>query len=249
MTILQLKRKSSGATDLGLVRKNNEDVFAELPKEGFYILADGMGGHNKGEVAASEAVYYITERIKTLLAMEERLWELEDLKRHLSLLIENANAWVHHLSTAQVSCKGMGTTICSALFYEQYLIHAHIGDSRIYRLRDGDLSQMTTDHARDKHIVREYALEVVKVQKRRVLTRALGTQRIVEPDLGCDLVQPGDLYLLCSDGLTDLVTDNAIRRILQKELSIQEKNDALIDMAKAAGGNDNITLILIACHH
>ena len=134
--------KSFAKSDVGLVRRNNEDVFALLPEEKFFILADGMGGHQGGEVAAQKAVDYMCGAIKTLLHLKEEKLQVEDISSKIQLFIESANYWLNYLGTKNPELKGMGTTLCSLLFHEKRVIFSHVGDSRIYLLREKNLKPL-----------------------------------------------------------------------------------------------------------
>ena len=136
-----------GLSDIGHIRKNNEDVFLNLHEYGFFALADGMGGHNAGEVAAKEAVRFVSASIEELFASSEENWNLFDLSSFNKLCIENANSWVYHLGKRKKSRAGMGTTLCTLLFHERSIIYGHVGDSRIYRFREEILKQLTHDHS------------------------------------------------------------------------------------------------------
>ena len=140
-------------TDVGHVRKNNEDVFLNLEEYGFFALADGMGGHNAGEIAAKEAVRFVSTSIEELFASSERDWNIFDLSSFNKICIENANSWVHHLGKKKNNYAGMGTTLCTLLFHERSLIYGHVGDSRIYRFREGLLEQLTDDHSLTNQLV------------------------------------------------------------------------------------------------
>lgn len=234
---------------MGLVRQNNEDAFALLPDENFYIVADGMGGHQAGEVAAQKAVDYMCGAIKTLLHKEKGQIHLEELSSKIQIFIESANYWVNHLGTKYPHLKGMGTTLCSLLFHDHHVIFSHVGDSRIYRLREKILQPLTTDHSAEsdplyKRSVKEIPDHLSYFSK-KVLTRVIGNTLEVEPDIAHDEVAIGDYYLLCSDGLTDLLTDEEIAASISKQQSLEEKCLSLIDVAKKRGGHDNITLVLL----
>ncbi|MCB1107954.1 MAG: serine/threonine-protein phosphatase, partial [Chlamydiia bacterium] len=126
---------SFGLSDIGHIRKNNEDVFHSLKELGFFALADGMGGHNAGEVAAKEAVKFVSASVEELFASSKKDWNIFDLSSFNKICIENANSWVHHLGNKKKAYSGMGTTLCTLLFHERSLIYGHVGDSRIYRFR------------------------------------------------------------------------------------------------------------------
>ena len=235
-------------SDVGLVRKTNEDFWAQLPEEGFYIVADGMGGHRAGEVASKEAVRYMCSAIKKLLAPNKDRRHLRDLTQSVTKVIESANKWVNKLGKSQQSYQGMGTTLCSALFQDGCIIYSHVGDSRIYRFRKNILEQLTMDHNIHGEMVKKGAFEETEIEVSsytKRLTRAVGTETYVKPDIGIEPVESGDVYLLCSDGLTDLVPDQTIQRVLESSVSLDFASNRLIEMAKARGGNDNITILLL----
>lgn len=229
--------ESFGKSDVGLIRKNNEDVFRVLPKEQFYILADGMGGHNAGEIAASKAVEYMCSAIQNLFLKPQDSLAIDEVQSHMGALIENTNLWVHHLSASSPELRGMGTTLCSILLFKNYLIYSHIGDSRIYRYRGNALKQLTKDHIvnRDENLM----------SQRRRLAQAIGTSLLISPAVDVAEIEHEDIYLLCSDGLTDLVPDEKISSLLQSTKNLSSIADSLIDLAKKAGGHDNITLVLL----
>ncbi|MCI5052188.1 MAG: protein phosphatase 2C domain-containing protein [Simkaniaceae bacterium] len=239
---------SSCQSDVGLVRKTNEDFWAQMPEEGFYILADGMGGHKAGEVASKEAVRYMCHGIRDLFQTRHEKIKLADLTGTIEKLIVSANKWVHKLGTSEKGYKGMGTTLCSALFHEEKIIYSHVGDSRIYRFREKALKPLTLDHSIHNELLKKGSfdqseIELLSYAKR--LTRALGTENSVKPDVGIETTLFGDIYLLCSDGLTDLVDDQHIERVLKKSHDLDTASHKLIEMAKAKGGRDNITILLL----
>ncbi|MCH9612873.1 MAG: Serine/threonine phosphatase stp [Chlamydiia bacterium] len=236
MPLFSVQHKSFGISDRGLVRPNNEDVYLERPEDGYFLLADGMGGHQAGEVASKEVVSYIEKRMSSLLSSGEPFASIESVAKQLKQLIENASSWVHYLGSSHDHLEGMGSTLCMMLFFQTHLICAHIGDSRIYSFRNGTLSQLTEDHS---------AYRRAEAGPYRVLTRAVGTQMLTEPEVSMVPVQLGDFYLMCSDGLSDLVSDQVIGEILSLSATIQEKSLRLVEEAKAMGGRDNITLVLV----
>lgn len=226
--ISELRLSCAILSDIGLVRKNNEDMARALPHYRFYTLADGMGGHNAGEVAAYEAVNFLCHSIEETYLSRVEPWETDELFKLMHLHFENTNTWVHHLGRKYKRYQGMGTTLCALLFSNDYLIHAHVGDSRIYSFKKGILSQLTTDHALSKN----------------TLTQAIGTSLKVVPQIELVPIEPGDLYLMCSDGLTDMIDDALITQILERQGPISDKATLLIQAAKAAGGADNVTVVL-----
>jgi len=237
-----------GKSDVGLVRKNNEDVFVNLKEYSFFALADGMGGHNAGEVAAQEAVSFVSTSIEELFDSEEQDWNIFDLSDFSRLCIENANSHVHYLGRRKKGCTGMGTTLCTLLFHERSLVYAHVGDSRIYRFRQGALDPLTSDHSLCNDIMKRKKLtkEVSKILPyKNILTRAIGTQVEVEPEIHIAPVKSDDIYLMCSDGLTNHVSDQKILHILRDAASLKEGTEALIESAKKGGGRDNVTVVLV----
>ncbi len=240
--------ESFGKSDIGLIRNNNEDVFRELPKEKFFVLADGMGGHNAGEVAASRAVEYMCSGIQNLFLNPENSHELDDIQTHVESVIENTNLWVHHLGTSSPSLAGMGTTLCSILFFKEFIIYSHVGDSRIYRFRDKTLKPLTSDHTviakNDPSTENRNGVSL----PRKVLAKAIGTSIFVSPEIRSEKVEIGDVYLLCSDGLHDLVSDSLIESLLKNYTDLNQVASHLIETAKGSGGHDNITLLLVRIH-
>ena len=242
-----LKVKSCAKSDVGLIRETNEDFYKTMDNEGFFIVADGMGGHNAGEVAASKAVDYMCSRIKTLFQEDLRNLNVYDMQSHIESIIENTNLWIHHLGLSKQQFFGMGTTLCSMLFFKKFVIFANVGDSRTYRIRENKLEQLTTDHLR-KDLYKKFATSTESpnnLSYRKVLTRAIGTTVTVLPDVKHEYVKKKDLYLMCSDGLTDVISDEEIKTILNDGVDISESSVKLIDSAKARGGLDNITVILV----
>ncbi len=240
--------ESFGKSDIGLIRNNNEDVFRELPKEKFFILADGMGGHNAGEIAASRAVEYMCSGIQNFFINKKNSLELEDIETQIESVIENTNLWVHHLGASNPKFYGMGTTLCSILFFKEFIIYSHVGDSRIYRFRKGTLSLLTNDHT-------VYSKNLPTLENRngvslprKVLAKAIGTSIFVSPEIKSEKVEVGDIYLLSSDGLHDLVSDATIESLLKNSSDLNQVASHLIETAKESGGHDNITLLLVKIH-
>lgn len=232
---------------VGLVRQTNQDYLACFPEEGVFLLADGMGGHQAGEVAARIAVDSAAD---VLLAGYAR--EAGDVLQGMLLTgqaVEHANLAVRAAAAEDASLKGMGTTLVLALFRPGRVFFAHVGDSRLYRLRDGVLHCLTRDHS----LVQELLDQGVYRHRREahaagigdnILTRSLGVRPEVEADLAESDVQPGDLYLACSDGLCGRVADAEILRRMSPDEQLDEIADGLLQAALDAGGRDNISLIL-----
>lgn len=248
MNHFRFKLSSYGLSDIGLVRSNNEDVWSYLDESGFFALADGMGGHNAGEVAAKEAVRFVCSSVEELFVSSEKEWNIFDLCSFTKLCIENANSWVHHLGKKRKEYSGMGTTLCTLLFHEHSLIYGHVGDSRIYRFRQGQLDQLTIDHSLKNELISQgkfYESPNKPFPYKNVLTRAIGTHGDVEAEIHIAPVNVDDLYLMCSDGLTDCVTDQEISSILRQSKDPKDITLELIELAKKNGGNDNITIVSV----
>lgn len=240
-----MKIESYGATDIGLVRLNNEDVWAQMPREQLYILADGMGGHNAGEVAANETVMLICREIK---AAAQKRRDLKEWREILSHAIEKANLHVLTLASHDPELSGMGTTVCIVLAIGNTMLYAHVGDSRIYRLRKGRLMQLTRDHSLREELIASGELDESLASSfpyKNVLTRAIGTHRHISADFGMDQPEVGDIYFLCSDGLNDTLSDAQIQDTIEASDSLEDAAATLILDAKKSGGNDNITVLML----
>lgn len=240
-----MKIESHGATDVGLVRLNNEDVWAQMPREQLYILADGMGGHKAGEVAANETVMLICSEIKLASLQRHEIDEWQEILTHA---IQKANYHLLDLGSGNKELSGMGTTLCVILIVGSTMLYAHVGDSRIYRIRKGRLIQLTIDHSLREELIASGELDESLASSfpyKNVLTRAVGTQRQVKPDFGTDRPETGDVYFLCSDGLTDSLTDGQIHDIIDTSDTLEAATAMLILEAKKNGGNDNITILML----
>lgn len=246
--MLALKVSACGLSDVGLVRQNNEDVWAELPELHFYVLADGMGGHLAGEVAAREAVDTFCRIVQKNFKEKKSLDESKELIRHA---LEQVNAHVFKMSRSVPDFKGMGTTLCILYLHDEGVIIAHVGDSRIYRLRKGKLEQMTKDHSLVSELVELGQIaehQACDFVYKNIITRAIGTESSVEPTVKSVECFPEDTYLLCSDGLSDLLTSAEIEAIMKNQHLLSQSAKALVDRAKEKGGHDNITLVMVKIH-
>lgn len=233
------KLDSFGISDVGLVRKNNEDVWASLPEKQFFVLADGMGGHKAGEVASSLA---IQSMCKSMTLLEDQPSNEEVCKR-LREAFARTNTKVYNESHQNREYAGMGTTLSCFVITDDYLIYGHIGDSRLYRYR-GKLERLTEDHSLRNAMCKDE--EVMPPQlMRNVITRAIGTHSHILPDIGVIPLRPRDIYMLCSDGLSDYVEESKISLILSSPLPLEEIGKKLIEAALRKGGNDNITVLLL----
>jgi PPM family protein phosphatase len=227
---------TAGVTDVGRVRDGNEDGFIDqADRLGLVAVADGMGGHRAGEVASATAL----EALRAAVASGEPLRDA----------IEGANDAVLEKSVSDQEFHGMGTTLTAGMLgSDGHLVVGHVGDSRAYLVRDGELSQITDDHSLVEEMVRsgELTPEQAEVHPRRsVITRALGIDPQVEVDEYPIELQPGDRILFCSDGLTTMVRPDEIASILGREPDLRRAAQLLVDAANAAGGEDNITAVII----
>lgn len=239
---------SYGATDIGLVRQNNEDVWAQVSQIGLYMLADGMGGHQAGEVAARETINALLRIFRKRMTNGE-LSSL-DLDQTLSLLkraIIYVNGRIFKMGRSQEGLKGMGTTLCCLLFYDENLIIAHVGDSRIYRLRDAQLEQMTKDHSLLCDLVDQGQISnrhASDFAYKNIITKAIGTEPRIEPSVSSIAVQKGDVYMMCTDGLSDFVETSEMEHVLANSTTLESATEHLIALANLRGGRDNITVVL-----
>jgi len=225
--------ESHGISDIGKKRQNNEDVFILIDELRFYALADGMGGHKAGEVAAHFAIKTLCHQF---LADSNLNLPLPSSRiiHQMSQAMQKANKHVFTMSSSRDEWIGMGTTLSCLLLHEDLMFFAHVGDSRIYRFRE-DLQQITQDHT------------TRCLKKKGKITRAIGTSPSVEPEVGVIAPLDDDLFLLCSDGLTDLLEDFEIADLLfaSKEESPRHICETLINAANERGGHDNITVIAL----
>lgn len=247
---------AAGLTDVGLQREHNEDSLCLLPEHQLFIVADGMGGHRAGDVASKMATHAMASFFKATEG-EDSTWPFS-FDPHLSVdenrlvtSIKVANRKIFEASVKHREVHGMGTTVVSALFSKvrgrMYL--AHVGDSRAYRLREGQLSQLTRDHSLVNdylHLVPDMTEEQREELPKNVITRALGIQESVVVDLVPDEPQPHDVYVLCSDGLSGMITDEEIARIVTEAGDDMEAaTRTLIEAANANGGEDNVTVVTL----
>lgn len=231
---------SFGITDIGPSRPNNEDVWTALPEIGFFALADGMGGHLAGEIAAQEAIDHLCASIKKLKPSSPSAF-VSDL-RHA---IEKANLSVFRLGQKNESYNGMGTTLCCLMHFENTVVYAHVGDSRIYRMRDGKLSLLTQDHSLYAKWQSYGKESQTPFPYKNVITKAIGTAPKSDPEIASAELLPGDLFLLCSDGLSDVLTLEELEGHINTAPDLPTKGHLLIKAAKIKGSSDNMTLILI----
>lgn len=235
-----------GLSDIGLVRHNNEDVWAQLSNERFYVLADGMGGHQAGEIAAREAVDHLCSSFKQRMTLIDRR-NLREVRQVVFEVIQSVNQIVYRLGMTHEELKGMGTTLCCLLLHEEGVIYGHVGDSRIYRLRGTELIQLTRDDSLLRELIDLGQLNQNQVDTfiyKNIITKAIGTEPFIEPTVQVDTLLAGDVFLMCTDGLTDLLNQEEIRQIMLHSLD-RDMAIPLIRAAKHKGGYDNITVVVV----
>ena len=232
---------AAAVTDRGRKRPSNEDAFGYSVEHGAYVVCDGMGGAAAGEIASS-------------IAVDEAMASLSARKAGTSLIdaaqqaVATANHAIYSRAKRNERLNGMGTTLVGLVVEEKHVCVINVGDSRCYRLRRGQLEQLTADHSLVEEQVRMGRMtrtQALNSPMRNMITRALGTQTSVTPDCFPLEVEPGDLFLLCSDGLTRELSDMTIQALLTGTIPLQERCDRLVQAAKKAGGQDNITCLLV----
>ena len=250
---LKGKLQCVGLTDTGRVREHNEDMIAVDGELGLVVLADGMGGYNAGEVASGIAV-------KTVFNLVREAVEVQDLSvpdpgtglsRPSIILrdaIQRANKIIYQTAKSQAQCEGMGTTVVAALFYDNRISVAHVGDSRLYRLRGSTIEQVTLDHSLLQELVDRgfYSPEEAqRASNKNYVTRALGVETQVEVEIQEHPVHKGDCYLVCSDGLSDMMGDDDMAMTVSTFGSnLNSVSQHLVQLANDNGGKDNISVIL-----
>lgn len=243
----------TGLTDQGLVREHNEDSIGSDLNLGLAVLADGMGGHKGGEVASALAVDTILSSLREALPaivtgqVDERTGYSHE-SMAIETVIKKANSVIYQASRNNLQYEGMGTTVVVLLFYDNRISLAHVGDSRLYRLRENKLERLTRDHTLLQELIDRglYTAEQAKKSlNKNLVTRAVGVNPGVDVDLLEDFAFPNDIYLLCSDGLTDMITERLIEDILLNHRdNLDKAAQELIKQAKDHGGKDNVSALL-----
>ena len=253
---MSLKGKLSyvALTDPGRVRDHNEDAIGSEIEVGLLVLADGMGGYNAGEVASGIAVKTVQDMVLEGCDREDRI-DIEPetgFMRQTIILrdaIHRANKIIHQTAQSQPQCEGMGTTLVACLFYDNRISIAHVGDSRLYRLRDNRFEQITLDHSLLQELVDRGFYSQEEAQRstnRNYVTRALGVEPTVDVELQEVDVDKGDYYLLCSDGLPDMVEDEDIHLTISTfNANLDTIGQQLIKLTNDNGGRDNVSVILV----
>lgn len=250
---MTLSVKAAGKTDIGLVRKNNEDNFGYDLRHGIFVLCDGMGGQAAGEVASKIAVdtvidYFRRSNDAKSPVIGKKFDGMSARAAALANAIQMANVAIQEGMAADVQRSGMGSTIVAVSVEGELFSIAHVGDSRIYLMRAGSIQPLTTDHSLVMEQVRRGLITEEQAEHsgmQNVIVRALGSEDSVEPDLADHEFQRDDILLLCCDGLSRFVRDEAMLEILTRSRDLEMACGELIEAAKAAGSDDNITCLLI----
>jgi serine/threonine protein phosphatase PrpC len=252
---LRNKLRCVGLTDTGKVREHNEDTIAVDPDIGLLVLADGMGGYNAGEVASGIAVKTIVNQVKEQVEREDMNVQDRDagLSRSTIILrdaIQRANKIIYQTARTQPQCEGMGTTVVAALFFDNRITIAHVGDSRLYRQKAGGdkIEQVTLDHSLLQELVDRgfySAEEAQRAANKNYVTRALGVEPNVEVEIQEVPVNKGEVFVLCSDGLSDMVEDEDIHLTINTfSANLDTVAKQLIQLANDNGGRDNVSVVM-----
>lgn len=233
--------KIAGLTDVGCVRQNNEDAIGWSDEQGWAVLADGMGGHQAGEVASQMAIDVVSQHLNDCEASQRN----ED---RLSQAVQDANLQIFQRAQDDVTKHGMGTTVVVVCVNDDQIVAANVGDSRLYKYADNALQQMSTDHSLVQEMVAMGVMtpdEALTSNQRNIITRALGLGDTVQVDTWSWPVQQGETFLMCSDGITDVLLDSDIQAIFEQEAEMDHIPTRMVDMAREKGGPDNISVVLM----
>lgn len=243
-SVQPLRLTIHGATDVGRVRQNNEDAIGYDAERGILVLADGVGGQAGGEIASRLTVEWCLQQLAELLDGDSQI-VTQDFSTELREQVVVCNARLFSESQLQPGCYGMSTTLVLAVVRENRLYHCHLGDSRLYRLRDGQLQQLTQDHTLVQELENAYGAGAGDMAPSNIITRAMGAALECKPDCGSSDLHDGDLFLLCSDGLSNYMTLADLRNSLSAEPDLQALSSQLIEEANWRGGRDNISVLLL----
>jgi PPM family protein phosphatase len=243
----------AGSTHVGMKRSHNEDNYLVLPEERLFCVADGMGGHSSGEIASKIAVDEMADFFKLTSGDQDVTWPFKmDKSRNydenrLATGIKLANARIFERSNAEPRYKGMGTTLVSAHFTPSAVYVGHVGDSRVYLFRAGQLKQLTEDHSLLNDYLKAKKLtpeEIENFPHKNVIVRALGMKETVQVDVRAEQPKPGDIFLLCSDGLSGMIEDaDMLRIVVENGDNLEAACEKMIALANKNGGTDNITAV------
>ena len=235
-------------TDTGRARANNEDSIACEADAGLAVLADGMGGYAAGEVAAGMATSFLINELGSWLRETQAQASDADVRRAMDICVDNANRAIFNAANTNSQYAGMGTTLVVAVFRGDRVLVGHIGDSRVYRWRDGKLQQITRDHSLLQEQIDAGLITPAQAQfsvHRNLVTRAVGVEDTVLLETHLHDIQDGDTFLMCSDGLSDMLVDDQIADLMRlRDENLDEAAAALVNAANEAGGRDNISVIL-----
>lgn len=235
-------------TDAGRVRDNNEDSVACDLAQGIAVLADGMGGYNAGEIASAMAVTFVKTELARWLVEVGPDVGTNDIRHALEICVSHANLSIYNAACANPQFSGMGTTVVAGYFDAKRVILAHVGDSRCYLWRGGRLTQITRDHSLLQEQIDAGLISREQARfsaHKNLVTRALGVEDTVQVDSQDRTPMPNDIYLMCSDGLSDMLEDTDIAKVMAQDAALGERAAALIKAANDAGGRDNISVILV----
>jgi PPM family protein phosphatase len=244
---------AAGITDTGRVRSHNEDAISWDVPHGLALLADGMGGHNAGDVASRLCLETLNDVLLPVLGKPLRLRANKDMSKYATLVrrsVNRANTVIFENAAANPERKGMGTTLVMVLFHDDKVVVAHVGDSRVYRLRGRSLEQLTADHSLVRELLDKGVISAEEAENNpysNVITKAVGVRSRVVAEVQEFTAQPGDVFMLCSDGLTDMIDDAAIEESLVTAAgNWQRAAQRLVDIANNSGGRDNISVVIAA---
>ena len=249
-----MKLNSSGRTHVGMKRAHNEDSLRLCREENLFIVADGMGGHASGEVASQMSVETLAEFFRATAEDDEITWpyKMDKERRYdenrVVTGIKLSNRRIFESASRDARLKGMGTTIVATFFTGETCYIGHVGDSRVYRYRNDELVLLTEDHSLLNDYIKMRQLtpeEIEAFPHKNVIVRALGMKETVQVDVTHERPEPGDVYLLCSDGLSGMLSDARMAEMMAAESDLDALCERLIDAANQAGGTDNITVILV----
>lgn len=232
----------------GRLRANNEDSVTTHPEAGTAVLADGMGGYNAGEIASAMATSLIRQELDAWLLAGGHTASPEHLQRAMQVSVGNANLAICHAARDNPQYRGMGTTLVMAVLQPGLATVGHVGDSRCYLWRGGSLRALTRDHSLLQEQIDAGLLspqDAFNAPHKNLVTRALGVETDVRLDVQTHALEPGDVLMLCSDGLNDMLRDEQMAEVLAAGLSLSDTGHALVQAANSAGGRDNISLIMV----
>jgi PPM family protein phosphatase len=235
-------------TDPGLARENNEDSVVFDAATQLAVLADGMGGYNAGEVASGMATAFIKSEMSRWLSQAGKNASAREVQRALEICVDNANRSIFNAANSNAQYTGMGTTLVVGVFQESRIMLGHIGDSRCYRLRGEEFTQITKDHSLLQEQIDAGLITSAQAAtslNKNLVTRALGVEDVVMLETNEYRADVGDIYMMCSDGLSDMVTEEDIADIMRVQEDLDTKAKALVDAANASGGRDNISVLLV----